>query len=494
MQFGTRAARRPAAPLDAARRGANHLPPLARPRSSDPRVLAERATRRARSPHARVEFVGAVPFGTLALHRYRLGNGLLVLSLADPATPLLSYHTWYRVGSRNEVKGKTGLAHLFEHLMFNETRNLPAGEFDRRIEAAGGETNASTWTDWTQYHSELPATELTAIVALEAERMKNLVLREPQVRSEKEVVKNERRFRVDDDVEGAVGERLYAVALRGHPYGHPTIGWMKDIENFTTRDCARFYRTYYAPNNATLIAVGGFDEAELIALVQRHYGAIRPARLPEYRKVALRPQPRERHKVLRFATPTEKLTLGYRAPAFGEPDYAVLSLINELLFVGRSSRMYQRLVRKEQLATDVHAGIAPFIEPALFDLWVGLRPGRHVREALRSIDDELARICNVRVSARDLARVKSRAELGFLLALETASGKAEQIGFYETVLGDAGQIFERLAHFRAVTADDVLRVARRVFDKHSRTRIEVLPKPGRRARREAEPEAQGAAE
>jgi zinc protease len=314
------------------------------------------------------------------------------------------------------------------------------------------------------------------------------------VRSEKEVVANERRFRVDDDIEGAVAERLFAVALRGHPYGHPTIGWMKDIENFTTQDCARFYRTYYAPNNATLIAVGGFDEAELIALVQRHYGAIRPARLPEYRKVVLRPQKRERRTVMRFATPTEKLTLGYRAPAFGEPDYAVLSLINELLFVGRSSRMYQRLVRKEQLATDVHAGIAPFIESALFDLWVGLRPGRHVREALRSIDDELAKICKLRVSARDLARVKSRAELGFLLALETASGKAEQIGFYETVLGDAGQIFARLAHFRAITADDVMRVARRVFDKNSRTRIEVLPRLGRRARAEPELEAQGAAE
>lgn len=452
----------------------------------DPLALADRLSRRARRPHARVEFVSEVAFGPrLKLRRYLLGNGLSVVVLADPVTPLISYHTWYRVGSRNEHKGKTGLAHLFEHLMFNETKHLPAGQFDRHIESAGGETNASTWTDWTQYHTELPATELKMVVELEAERMRNLVLRVPQVRSEKEVVANERRFRVDDDVEGTAYERLYALALQGHPYAHPTIGWMKDIQNFTTRDCARFYRTYYAPNNATIIAVGKLDERKLLELVQRHYGSIPPADIPEYRSRAPRKQERERKEVLRLETPTEKLVLGYRAPAFTEPDYAVLSLINELLFVGRSSRLYQLLVHKEQLATDVHAGVAPFIEQGLYDVFVGMRPGRRAREALPIIERELRRLCSVRVSARDLARVKARAELGFLVAMETASGKAEQIGFYETVLGDAGQIFERLQQFRAITADDVLRVSRRVFDARKRTRIEVLPKRGAAARRTA---------
>ena len=182
---------------------------------------------------------------------------------------------------------------------------------------------------------------------------------------------------------------------------------------------------------------------------------------------------------MRLATPTEKLTLGYRAPAFGDPDYAVLSLINELLFVGRSARLYRLLVQEEQIAAEVHAGIAPFELPALFDIWVGLRPGRKARAALRLIEQELARLRETRVSARDLRRVKSRAELNFLTSMECASGKAEQIGFYQTVLGDAGQIFERLAQFRAVSADDVLRVARRVFDPRQRVRIEVVPQRGR---------------
>jgi zinc protease len=449
---------------------------LPRSTTTDPAALAARISKKATSRNARVEFVADVPFGAMTLRRYRFGNGLRVLVLPDPTTPLLSYQTWFHVGSRNERAGKTGLAHLFEHLMFNQTRNLPQGEFDKRIESAGGETNAATWTDWTHYHTDLPATELPVIAALEAERMKNLVLRAPQVRSEKEVVANERRFRVEDDVEGLVSERMYATAFRRHPYHHPTIGWMKDIEDFTTADCRAFYRTYYAPNNATLVVAGNVDEAEVLSLVQKLYGAIPASRIPPPPRVVERKQPRERTLVMRQPTPSEKLAIGYRAPAFGDPDFAVLSLINELLFIGRSARLFQLLVRKQQLATDVHGSIAPFIDPGLYDIWISLRPGCRARAALRTLDRELDRICHERVSQKELTRVKSRAELGFLMALENASGKAEQIGFYEAVLGDAGQIFARLARFRAVTADDVMRVARRVFDRSQRTRIEVLPK------------------
>jgi zinc protease len=183
------------------------------------------------------------------------------------------------------------------------------------------------------------------------------------------------------------------------------------------------------------------------------------------------------------ATPTEKLAIGYRAPAFADPDYPALSLLNELLFVGRGARMFQRLVRKEQLAAELHAGIAPFIDPGLYDIWVGLRPGKRAKRALRVLEEELARVCEKRVTQLELERVKNRAELGFLMSLETVGGKAEQLGFYETVQGDAAQLFVRLAQFRAVTAEDVQRVARRVFDDTQRTRIEVLPERVRRKAR-----------
>ncbi|MGD8863628.1 MAG: pitrilysin family protein, partial [Myxococcales bacterium] len=417
------------------------------------------------------------PFGdsALRLRRYRLGNGLTVLVLADPSAPVISYHTWYRVGSRHEKKGKTGLAHLFEHLMFNETRNLPHGEFDRRVEAAGGDTNAATWTDWTQYHSELPASELPLIVELEADRMANLVLREPQVSSEKEVVANERRYRVDDDVEGTVHEVLYKLAYRRHPYHHPTIGWMRDIQGFTTADCSKFYRTYYAPNNATLVVVGDVDEAKLLSLIQRHYGGMKRARIPAEQVVKEGPPRSERVETLRLPTPTEKLAMGYRAPAFGERDYVALSILNELLFIGRSARCFQSMVRNAQVATDVAAGIAPFEHPGLYDIWVDLREGKRARQALKLLDAELKRVREEPVSEDDLRRVKSRAELGFLMAMETASGKAEQLGLYEVVLGDGSQLLTRLQEYREITAAEVQRVARRVLDPGGRVRIHVLP-------------------
>ena len=190
------------------------------------------------------------------MHRWRLDNGLTVLVLVDASAPVASYHTWFNVGSRHEKPGKTGLAHLFEHLMFNETENLKAGTFDRKLEENGAETNAATWVDWTYYYESLPADRVKLAVKLEAERMARLVLREPQVASEKEVVANERRYRVDDDVEGAANELLYKTAFAEHPYGWPTIGWMEDIQGFTPEDCVAFYRTYYAPNNATVVVVG----------------------------------------------------------------------------------------------------------------------------------------------------------------------------------------------------------------------------------------------
>jgi len=192
-----------------------------------------------------IAHVETVPFGgRLKIERFRLANGLELLTCEDRSAPVIAYHTWFRVGSRHEREGKTGLAHLFEHLMFNEVEGRASGEFDRLLEEAGAESNASTWLDWTQYNIAIPKEKIGLVIGLEAERMTHLVLREPQVTSEKEVVANERRFRVDDDVEGSVSELLWATAYDRHAYRWPTIGWMKDIEGFTTEDCAEFYRTY----------------------------------------------------------------------------------------------------------------------------------------------------------------------------------------------------------------------------------------------------------
>jgi len=420
------------------------------------------------------------PFGEggQIVTRYTLGNGLTLLLLVDRKAPVLSYHTWYRVGSKHEKPGKTGLAHLFEHLMFNETKHVPRGQLDRLIESAGGETNAATWVDWTHYQSELPASELPLIARLEADRMQNLVLRKPQVESEKEVVANERRFRVDDDIEGQVSELLYSTAFKRHPYRWPTIGWMDDIQAFTPEDCAHFYRTYYAPNNATLVVVGDVDEEEVLQLVQRHYGKIPAARLPRFTPGTEPPQRSERSLELRRPTPAAKLALAYRGPSFRDRDFPALALASEVLFGGRSSRVFARMVREEELATDLHGSLAPFADAGLYEIWVSLRPGQKLPAALRMLDQEFARLCKHGVTEAELLKVKNRMELGFLQGMETAAGKAEQLGFFEIVYGDASALFERLKALRAITPSDVKRVANKYFDARRRTRIAVLPQNG----------------
>ncbi len=437
------------------------------------------ARRKNSAPSSKLRLLGELPFGEgHTVGRYAFGNGLTMLVLPDHSAPVLSFHTWYGVGSKHEKPGKTGLAHLFEHLMFNETKHMRKGVLDRMIESAGGETNAATWTDWTHYHSELPASELPMIAKLEADRMRHLVLRDRQVVSEKEVVANERRYRVDDDLEGEVSELLYATAFTRHPYGWPTIGFMRDIENFNTADCRRFYKTYYAPNNATLIVVGDVEEEAVLRVVQHEYGSIKASKIPPLRAAAEPEQSKERACLLTRPTPAPKLALGYRAPSFRDPDYVALALANDILLGGRSSRLYSRLLRDEELITDLHGSIAPFSDPGLYELWFSLRPGGVLPPVLRIVDQELSRMRTEPVSVRELSKVKNRAELGFLQGLETAGGKAEQLGFFEVVAGDAGILFSRLAALRAVTPKDIQRVAKRYLRTGRRTRISVLPSEG----------------
>jgi zinc protease len=417
-----------------------------------------------------------IPFGDeLVIHRYRFHNGLTLLLMRDDTAPVVSFQTWFHVGSRHEKKGKTGLAHLFEHLMFNETKHLPAGQFDRLLEAAGGETNAATWVDWTYYYENVPSGQLPLVIQLEADRMQNLVLREPQVSSEKEVVANERRFRVDDDVEGSMNELLYATAFTTHPYHWPTIGWMRDIQRFTTRDCEQFYRTYYAPNNATVVVVGDVDEPALLAQMQERYGGIAAARIPRERVRKEPRQVRERRKTIRRPTPSEKVLLGYHGPAFGDPDHTVMTVLNEVLVGGRSSRLYRTLLLDREIATEVRGSMAPFSYPGLYELWVSMREGHSARDAVDELQQEITRMQRDLVSEAELQKVCNRLELGVLESMESVGGKAEQLGFYETVLGEPAGIFDRLAAFRAVRPEDVRRVARTYLKRTARTMITALP-------------------
>jgi zinc protease len=425
--------------------------------------------------NAQLTYDGAHPFGGDVVHRWRLGNGLTVLLLVDASAPIVSYQTWFKVGSRHERPGKTGLAHLFEHLMFNETENLRAGTFDRKLEENGAETNAATWVDWTYYYESLPSDRVKLAVKLEAERMAHLVLREPQVASEKEVVANERRYRVDDDVEGAASELLYKTAFAKHPYGWPTIGWMEDIQGFSPEDCTAFYRTYYAPNNATVVAVGDVRERALLLTIRDAYGHIPSQPVPPEDILPEPMQIQERSVTMRKPTATEKLLLAYRGPAIGDADHATMTVLSEVLFGGRASRLYRALVVERELATDVRGWVSTFRDPGLFECWATARVSHTTQEIQAVMEQAFERVLTDVVGDDELARAKARLELGMLQQLETIPGKAEQIGFFETVIGDPSYAFPRVDAFRRSTVGDLRRAARRYLLSGARTIVRVLP-------------------
>jgi zinc protease len=443
----------------------------------DKRQLAlQKLNDSAETPGARWTHDADIPlFGSSTVARFRLGNGLRLLLLVDKTAPTVSYFTWFNVGSRHETPGKTGLAHLFEHLMFNETEGMKAGEFDRKLEENGAESNAATWVDWTYYYESLPKDRFALAVKLESERMAKLVLREPQVKSEKEVVANERRYRVEDDVEGATSELLYKTAFTVHPYHWPTIGWMEDIQNFTPEDCARFYRTYYAPNNACVCVVGDVREIDVLEKMRDAYGALPAAELPAEDSQPEPPQGGERALEIKKPTATEKVMIGYRGPALGDADHATLTVLNEVLFAGRASRMYKALLIESEIATELRGWVSTFKDPGLYEMYAAARAGKTARELSLRIDSEIARVKEELVSEAEIERAKARLELSLLQSLDTMAGKAEQMGFYEIVLGDPSAAVRRLEAFRRTSASDLRRVARRYLIGRERTVIRVLP-------------------
>lgn len=431
---------------------------------------------RDQSDLARIRHEAAIPFGpTMQVERFVLGNGLQVLVLVDATAPVVCIQTWFGVGSRHERLKKTGISHLFEHLMFGATETHTMGAFDRMLEEAGAETNAATFLDWTYYHTNAPRDALALTLHLEADRMHRLVLNDPEVAREKEVVMNERRQRVEDDVEGAVNERLYKEAFREHGYGWPTIGWMDDIAGMTTEDCHAFYRTYYAPNNARLVVVGDVDMGSLLELIQKEYGALPAAEIPVEDVRPEPPQTEERRVEMMKPTPTQKIAMGYRSPALGDFDHAPLGILNEALFGGRASRAHRKLVQDLEIASDVRGWVGSFRDPSLWDIALTARGEHTCEELLAAIDAIFDDVRANGVTQAEIDRAKARSELGVLQSLETVSGKAEQIGFYDTVLGDPAAQFERLAQLRRVTLGDVLRVARRYLVTSARTIVLVRP-------------------
>lgn len=413
---------------------------------------------------------------SVRVRRYQWPTGLQVIVAPDHSAAVFSYQTWFRVGSRHERPGKTGMAHFFEHLMFGATVGLAPGELDRLIEQTGGDNNAATWNDWTYYRTSLPAKDLELAVRLESERMQHLVLDDDPIETERVVVMNERLERVEDDVDGFLDEKLHELAFTTHPYRWPTIGWMDDIRALDKGSVQRFYQTYYTPNNATIVIVGDFDERRALDLIARYYGHIPPAKIaPE--ETMPEPEQREERRA-RFPWPVraERLVMGYKIPGQSHPDWVVAEFIAHVLTGGASSRLSRRLTVDTEIATSVDCTVPPFRDTCLFRVSVNLSREHSADVAIAVIDEVMAELAREPLPEAELMKIKNCAETDFWSFLEDMDGKGEALGHYETALGDFRELFRVAERLGTITAEDVMRVAREHLVPERRTI--VIAEPG----------------
>jgi len=409
--------------------------------------------------------------GSEAIVSKTLANGLKIVVWPDHDIPNANYYTFYKVGSRNEYPGITGLAHYFEHMMFNGTTRRAPGEFDRTMEAAGGSNNASTSNDLTIYTDWFPSSALETIFDLEGDRMANLAFDPKVIESERGVVYSERRSSVDNDNFGTLMEQVQATAFTAHPYQFPTIGWPSDIEGWKSEDLKKFFKTYYAPNNAVLIVAGDVEPAQVFALADKYLATLprQPAPAPV---TTVEPEQQGERRVVVERADAQSPILAYAfhsGMGAGSKDFPTLELLSTILSQGDSSRLHQRLVEQEQAATQAGAFAEGGFDPGLFWVYAMLPPGGDLAKVEALLDDELRKLARDGVTAAELQKARNLKASAFWRGMATINGKARALGTYEVFNGDYRKLFDAPAAYDAVTAADIQSLAKKILRVQNRT-------------------------
>ena len=427
-------------------------------------IAAPAATPAAASPATDVPGSEAIVSKTLA-------NGLKIIVWPDHDIPNANFYTFYKVGSRNEYPGITGLAHYFEHMMFNGTTRRAPGAFDREMEAAGGSNNASTSNDLTIYTDWFPSSALETIFDLEGDRMANLAFDPKVVESERGVVYSERRSSVDNDNFGTLLEQMQATAFTAHPYQFPTIGWPSDIEHWKLDDLKKFFKTYYAPNNAVLVIAGDVDPAQVFALADKYLAPLQKQPEPTPITTVEPEQLGERRLVVERSDAQSPIVAYafHSGMGAGDKRFPALELLTTILSQGQSSRLHQRLVEREQAATQAGAFAEAGFDPGLLWVYAMLPPGGDMARVESLLDDELAKIARDGVSADELAKARNLKASSFWRGMATINGKARALGTYEVFNGDYRKLFDAPSAYDAVSAADVQALAKRILRIQNRT-------------------------
>lgn len=410
-----------------------------------------------------------------AVKEHLLPNGLRIRLLRETSTPTVSYYTFFRVGSRNERVGLTGISHLFEHMMFNGAARYGPKEFDRVLEARGGHSNAYTSNDLTAYYEDFASDALSTVVDLESDRMGSLRIDDGTLEQERGVVKEERLLRTENSVFGLMEEQLESLVFQSHPYRWPVIGWMDDIERIQKTDCEAYFRTYYAPSNASIYAVGDLDPEATFRLLSELYGSIpagpEPAPVPQGEP----PQRGERRAIIHFPAQAPALLAGWRGPPARHPDAAALDVLQVCLAVGESSRLRKAMVLESEVAVSVSVSWGWRIDPGVFLAFVELPPGVRASRAERLLFGEIEKVAARGVALSEVNRARALLRSSVFHELATHHGVAHALGQAEALLGDWREAGRALELYSAIGPADVKRVAREYLGESLRSVIVLEP-------------------
>lgn len=388
-----------------------------------------------------------------------LDNGLNVLLLENRKAPVVSFQVWYRVGSRNEQPGKTGISHLTEHLMFRGTRKYGPREFSRLVKRNGGNENAFTSQDYTAYFENIAQDRLEILLDLESDRMTNLAVDKETFCTERDVVMEERRLRTDDDPVSSLFEEMDAVAFRCHPYMWPIIGWMGDIGRITYEDFTEYYQMHYSPNRATVIAIGDIEKEKLLLKIKKYFGRIKPQPEPSSVVCEEPPQRGERRFFLKREAQLSYILIGFHTPNLKHQDSFALEVLALILGHGKSSRLYRRLVREKQLALDISINYPRLsCDPSLFQIFAPVMPGKAAEAVEETVRAEMEKIKKQGVTEKELQKAKNMAEAAFVFHQDSFFYQGVLLGIYHTV-SNWRDLYAYLSGITKVTLSDINRVA-----------------------------------
>ena len=406
-----------------------------------------------------------------------LPNGMQVVFLEDHSTPIVHTEIWYHVGSKNERPGRTGFAHLFEHMMFKGSKNVEPEGHPSWISSIGGQSNAYTTEDATVFWETVPAQYLPLVLWLEADRLATLRIDEDVFKTEREVVKEERRMRIDNQPYGRLNELIYDQAFTVHPYKHPTIGSMKDLEAASITDVRDFFRTYYVPNNGTIVLVGDFNTKDAQELVTKYLGRVPKSDRPVPRDIPREPaQTKERRIKLEENWPLPAVVVAHHITFDGDPDSYPLHIASKVLSDGQSSRIYRKLVYEKQLALAAFGGGNIIEDPNLFYAVAIVQPGHTTQETIDALITELDRLRNEPITPAELQQAKNQFARDYIFSRESNKDKASQLGHAVVIHNDIKTADGEFDIFMNITQADVQRVARKYFTPENRLVMTIMPK------------------